>query len=163
MTEKGSKIISYINIALVVALLVVFAIILRPFFIRPAAKGITARPAVQPKKVAQPAIYDISKLKKEVPAVPKKEPQSLKEMYEICPKSDVGDDIVSSWAGIDPKDKAIFSELLDKEIADAQNSLISNPEDKRAKNILAISRVLKNMAAEGFNCKIKQAPKKEVK
>lgn len=77
----------------------------------------------------------------------------LKEVYEKYPKSDVGANIIESWAKIKPEDKAKIQKAMDRDIEESKEILRQNPEDKKAKHLLKIAEMMKMLASKNFNIK----------
>ena len=77
----------------------------------------------------------------------------LKEVYEKYPKSDVGANIIESWAKVKPEDKAKIQKAMDKDIEESQERLRQNPGDKKAKHLLKIAEMMKTLTAKNFNVK----------
>jgi hypothetical protein len=60
------------------------------------------------------------------------------------------------WSKVSPEQKKSFNDVLEKQIEIAKALLKLNPEDRKARNMLLISEMLKEMAANGFNHPIKK-------
>lgn len=108
-----------------------------------------------PVSPEEPMAASIEKVKdrigKETVKISGEKPASLAKMYSQYPKEDAGANMVASWAKVQPAEKAKVYEQLDQQIAQSQEALKTNPEDKKAKQILFISTTLKKMCKANFD------------
>ena len=143
----------YINLILVVILIGIISFSIKAVYFVPGKSAAKIIPAKSVKAILAPVkpIYEISSIKPDETKALKTKPKDLSEVYGNFPESDVGDNMVEAWKKVSPKDKAEFVEGLDKKIATAKAVLANNPNDKKAKNILAMTESLKKMIANNFN------------
>lgn len=146
---KRNALIAFFIIA---AILFVWALSGRP---KKAAEKNILKPV--PVKIEKniPVAYDMSKIKRQPTSMDENKPADLKEMYNGCQKSDVGDNMVEGWAKMAPEQKAKLKSVFDDQIKKSEEALRINKEDKHAKNILYMSQALKKMADYEFNYKLK--------
>jgi len=161
MEQKKDKSLVYINIALFIALIFLVFAIKQSIFCpvkgaEPAFKA--AMPQAVQKEASPEPGYDISKIKSSGLSAGE-QPKSLDDVYANFSKEDVGENVPLEWTKINPADKVKFTQGLDKEIAASKEILKSDPDNKKAKNLLAISEMMKKLAATGFTC----APSKSIK
>lgn len=153
MEKIKEKSLLYINIALFIALIFLVIAVKQSFFcsFKKAAPG-TAVQQVSAQAVTKAAIepgYDISKIKSSG-APSREQPKNLNEIYANFPKEDVGESVPDAWTKVSAADKLKFTQGLDKQIAASRELLKSDPSNKKAKNLLAISEAMKKLAASGF-------------
>lgn len=97
-----------------------------------------------------PVIYDIDKAKGEKPTGAIEASANLKE---APPEKDMGDSVQKAWTKVEPAEKARLMAELDKQIAQAQETLKQNPEDENAKHIIYVSETTKKFAENNFDYK----------
>ena len=156
MEEKK---LTYINFTMFIILIVVVFIIFRPIGFVPKKveiKTAAVKPIVpQNAQSAEPAIYDIDKIKTKDQKTVNVDAKDLAEVYANYPEEDVGSNIMKNWADADPKDKKDFMDGLDKQIDTHKETVKLEPENKKARNLLKMSETLKKLAQNNFNYKVK--------
>lgn len=96
------------------------------------------------------------------PDIPDKDLTMLSQVYEKYPDATVGNNMVASWARVDPEEKKKVQEQLDKEISQAEDALRSDPADKSAKHALFIASTLKKLCKSNFDYNLlKNVPEEE--
>lgn len=151
-TKKGEGLL-YIILAAGIVFAAILFMVMRP--VRE-TKIETPKKAVKIQKTAQ-TVYDISKVKKKEAGDSYADTIDFAGMYNSCPETDVGDNMVEGWARMDEKQKAALKGGFEKESAKAQENLNINPEDKHARNKLRIINVLQGMMNEDFNHKFNES------
>jgi hypothetical protein len=147
----------YVNIVLFISLLVIIALGIFLLPKRPAPVTVKKAVTVPPAESIVTEGYDISKLRgEEASEQAGKETKDLAGMYANFPESDVGENMPEIWSKVSPEQKKSFNDVLEKQIEIAKALLKLNPEDRKARNMLLISEMLKEMAANGFNHPIKK-------
>ncbi|MFH1190554.1 MAG: hypothetical protein V1682_07720 [Candidatus Omnitrophota bacterium] len=120
---------------------------------KPSEGILSPQVAKESDKKIEPASYSLDKARAaSSPAAPG-QASDLEEAYELYPKSGAGGNIVKEWARIKPEDKARIQENLDNDIKVSEEALRADPNDKKAKNRLFISRTLKELTSKSFNIK----------
>jgi len=153
MKDKKSGIITLIIIIAVVAALI---IALKPpnLGIRKVEIVKISSPIFPARTAVEEAGYDIDKIKRAGEKVSVEKITDIQAVYRNYPEKDVGDNPVIGWAKVSLRDKAKFTEGVDKEIVKLKESLIVNPNDENAKSKLAISESLRKLIANNFDYKM---------
>ncbi|MFA5146056.1 MAG: hypothetical protein WC515_01575 [Candidatus Omnitrophota bacterium] len=153
----------YVNVALAAGLIAIVVMVWKTTVFTEKGKALPKETAAPGERMKRPEIvpqapYDISKVKEAGARPVKESPQSLDEVYKNFPEEDVGDNMIEGWARVNPQDKTKFMETLDREIMKSKETLKVDPNDDRAKGLLAVSEMLKKMAVSGFKCSAKDFP-----
>jgi hypothetical protein len=120
----------------------------------------TAEIVPQPEQTApeEPAVLSIEDIRNrpnfEEMNKTESKPASLSEIYVAHPKEDTGNNIVESWARVNPEEKAKVSEELDKQVEQAKEELKVNPDNKSAKHMLFIAETMKKLCKSNFDYRL---------
>lgn len=146
-----------------ILLAAVLFVIIKPLGLIPKkveVKPVTNKVAAGRGEITEQPVYDIDKIRSGGRKLTETELKDLADVYANYPAEDVGDNIITGWSKVDPKDKEKMIDGINKQIEAHRETLQRNPDDKRARNLLKISESIKNMALNNFNYKLeKQAPK----
>ncbi len=150
-----NKNLLFLNIALVIILIIVIRFIFVNFGSAPKQASLTRPEGAQkvaPLQAQAPETsLDIGKVKPQGPEIQAGGAQTIEDVYKNYSTEDVGENMVAIWSKVNPEDKAKFMETMDKQIGQAKEALVANPDDRRAKSLLTISESLKKAAANNFN------------
>jgi hypothetical protein len=155
MSEKRAR-SPYIDIVLVVCFLFIVIAIVRGCHQNASTPSGAILPPQPPKEASEPVKptnFRLGKAKSAGALAAPGEVNDLRGAYEQYPKSNAGGDIVKGWARVKPEDRTKIREQLDKDIETSEETLRVNPNDKKAKGRLFISRTLKELALKDFNIK----------
>lgn len=151
MREKN---LVYINVALLIILIVIAVSFMG--LVRPSRNAAGERETPAPPEVSvkqERAVYQIEETKLTARRMSGEQPQDMEAVFKNFPEEDVGPDIVTAWAGVNPEDKAKFIEGLDRKIKSCRKALKSDPDDKKARNVLAMSETIRKLVAKEFRYK----------
>lgn len=118
---------------------------------RPSGSVLPAQLPQEASEPVHPTVYRLDKIKSAGTSSAPGEVNDLKAAYEQYPKSDAGGNIIEGWSKVKPEDKVKIREALDRDIETSEEALRMNPDDKKAKSLLSISRMLKELASRDFN------------
>lgn len=145
-----------INLIVSIVLIAVVFYIVRPLM-RSSDKvqinKVSAPIAMSGSEDEEKTLYDIDKIRPEKPKAQNVNAEDLATVYANYPKEDVGDNMSETWSKVNPEEKTKLLQGVDTKISEAREKLKLDPNDKKAKAMLAISESLKNMAANDFNYK----------
>jgi len=115
-------------------------------------------PQSEPEVPETPSVISIEDFKNrpsfEETNKPEEKPASLSAIYTNHPKEDTGNNIVESWAKVNPEEKAKVNEQLDKQAEQAKEELKTNPDSKNAKHMLFIAETMKKLCKSNFDYKL---------
>ena len=142
-----------INVILLIVLTAIIVFLYRVWRLTPPATGkkaVSALPApVRPHMDEIPAYAPEGG----EAAMPQAEilPKNVEDIYANFPAEDVGVNIMKSWSEVRPEDKVKLTEGLDKRIASCRDELAIDPDNRKARQMLAISESLKKLVSNDFN------------
>jgi hypothetical protein len=140
MDKNTARIINVVLIIFICA----FVVIEFNWFRAQMRKPMPAAPPVE-EEIGERVEYTVVEEEKKRPA------SDFERMFEENPKEDVGGNIVEAWRNVPKETAAKLSGDLDDNIEKLEKELRRNPDNKKARHKLKVTKLMKKLAESDFD------------